>query len=283
MTVQNQGDASSIGGCTTFSGSVAIATGAQTGGILDLGGVQDITGGIEYSGDTAVQTFSATELRSVGDLNITGLSALATLKLSSLQQAANVNLRDLPALQAVDFGTGFDKVGVVNIVNTDVNDISTLSQASQATSLVISDNQFLSNISFPNIEELGLADIGPNNPQNGLELDFPILSTAESLTFRNATKISTPALTNVTNTLGLLGNKIDSYAAPKLTWCGALVVNDNSQLTNLSFPLLANVNSTSNGTLQVANNTKLTTIDGFSNLEVVQGNVDFSGNFDTLV
>ena len=283
MTVQNQGDASAIGSCTTFSGSVAIATGASSGGTLDLGNVQDITGGIEYAGDTAVQSFSAASLRSVGDVNMTGLSALSSLKFSSLQQAANLNLENLPALQSFDFGSDFGKVGVVTIVNTDVNDISSLSGASQVTSLIISDNQFLSNISFPNLDSLGLADIGPNNPQNGLELDFPILTTAESLTFRNATSISTPSLTNVTNTLGLYGNKIDSYGAPNLTWCGALVVNDNAQLTNLSFPTLANINSTSNGTLQVANNTKLTTIDGFTALKSVIGNVDFSGNFDTLV
>ena len=280
LTIQSGGDATALGSCKTVTGSVAIATGAASGGSLDLGTVGSITGSLEYAGDTAVQSFSANSLSSLGSLNLTGLSALSSLKLTSLQEVGSLTLQNLPALQSFDFGTGFSKAGVITIINTDVNDISSASQADQVTGIVISDNQFLSNVSFE-IEALGLADIGPNNLQNGLSLDFPNLATAESLTFRNATEISTPSLTNVTNTLGLYGNKISSYAAPKLSWCGALVVNDNPQLTNLSFPALKFINSTQNATLQVANNTKLSTIDGFQQLSSVSGNVDFSGNIDT--
>lgn len=282
MTVQNGGDASAIGSCTTFSGSVAIATGAASGGTLDLGNVQDITGTLEYGGDSGVQTITANSLKNLGGLNLTDLSALSALNMGSLQQVGDMTLESLAALGSFNFGSGVTKAGVVTIVNTQVSDISAISQASQISGLAISDNQFLSNITF-NLNSVGVANIGPNNLVNGLNLNFPQLVTAESLTFRNATSISTPNLLNVTNTLGLYGNKISSYAAPHLTWVGALVVNDNPQLSNLSFPALKYINSTQNATLQIANNTKLSSITGFEALTSVNGNVDFSGNIDELV
>ena len=277
--MQNQGDASAIGACSSgYSGDVTVNNGASAGGTLDFGNVSKISGKLEYAGDSSVQTIKANALKSLGSLNLTDLNQLSTLQMGSLDQVGDLTFLSLSSLSKFDFGDGVSSAGVVTIINTQVSDISAISQASQIKGLVISDNQFLSNITF-NLEEVGLADIGPNNNVQGMNLMFPQLTIAESLTFRNATQISTPSLENVNNTLGLYGNKMQSYAAPNLTWVGALVINDNSELTNLSFPQLANINSTANATLQVANNTKLENIDGFNNLELVNGNVDFSGVF----
>ena len=278
MTIQSGGDASAIGACSTFSGSITVATNAAgDGGTIDFGNVQSITGDLTYGGDDNVKTISANSLESLGGLNLTALTALSSLNFGSLQQVGDMTLQSLAALSSFNFGTGIGKAGVVTIIDTQVTDISGISQASQIDGLVISDNTYLSNVSF-NLKEVGSADIGPNNLVQGLNLNFPNLATADTLTFRNATSIQTPSLMNVTGTLGLYGNKMTGYTSPNLTWAGAIVVNDNAQLTNLSFPKLATINSTANATLQIANNTKLDTVDGFPALEGVSGNVDLSGS-----
>ena len=196
--------------------------------------------------------------------------------MSSLQTAGNMTLMGLSSLNTFDFGNpGIKRAGGITIVNTQISMLNGLNSATEVLSLDVSDNKFLSQIGM-NITKVGSINIGPNNVVAGQQAMFPNLQTGTFLSFRNCTSVSVPSLTNVSTILGLYGNLFTSFAAPNLTWAGGVVVDDNSKLTNLSFPQLRTVNS-SNATLQVANNTQLGKIDGFPKLESVQGNVDLSG------
>ena len=93
------------------------------------------------------------------------------------------------------------------------------------------------------------------------------------------TAITVPSLANVSQNLELHGNTIQSFGATNLTSTGGLVINDNSKLSNVSFPLLKSI-SGANGTLQIANNTQLKKISGFPVMESVKQDVDLSGSFD---
>ena len=199
--------------------------------------------------------------------------------MQQLTEIGDLTIQNLGSLSTLNLGTGLQKAATITIIDTLLQDVSGVTGATELDSLVISDNNFLSNVTI-DLESINSTDIGPNNVVNGLNLIFPNLLTADTLTFRNATNIQTPSLMNVTGILGLYGNTLQSYAAPNLTWAGAVVVNDNSQLSNLSFPKLASINSTEQAALQVANNTQLKKIDGFDQLGLVNGNVDFSGNID---
>lgn len=279
MTIQSGGDASSIGACGTFSGSIAVATGA--GATLDFGNVQEITGSLNYAGDKNVNTISLNSLDSLGSLNFSNLDALSTLNLGKLAKVGDFSIMNAGLLTNLNV-PAIEETGEIMIVNTQISSLSGLGKAGTITGIVLSDNTFLSNISFAldqfSDDPRSLV-IGPNNP-NGQSLDFPNLKTAESVQLRNATEISVPSLTNVTGLFFLAGNKMETFSVPKLAWAGGVVVNENDELTNLTFPQLTAVNSSSNATLQVANNTKLTDIDGFPKLTLVKGDVDFTGNIE---
>ena len=202
--------------------------------------------------------------------------------MSRLGQAGNMTLVGLGSLQTFDFGTpGVKKAGGITIVNTQITKLDGLNMATEILSLDVSDNKFLSQIGM-NITKVGSINIGPNNVAQGQQAQFPNLQPGPFLSFRNCTVVNVPSLTNVSTILGLYGNLFTSFSAPNLTWAGGVVVDDNSKLTNLSFPQLKTVNS-SNATLQIANNSQLLKVDGFPKLDTVKGNVDLSGAMDEYV
>ena len=281
FTVQNQGDATSVSSCQKFSGDIEIAKGA--GAAIDFtGSLEQITGSLIYAGDDAVQSLKADSLTQLGSLNLTNLAGLSTLTMTKLTTVGDMSLSGLNTLGGFDFSV-LDDIGSLSIVNTQIQSLGALSKASKIGDIELSDNTFLGDISFE-LEQLdplsSTIEIGVNNFINGQTIELPNLVTAGSITIRNATSISTPALSNVSDTLGLYSTTMQSYSAPNLTLAGGIVVNDNSQLTNLSFPVLVGVNISGNSTLQVANNTKLLQVDGFPQLVMVKGDVDMSGSMD---
>ena len=198
----------------------------------------------------------------------------------ALSQCNNLNFTSLSALAALDFGTpGLRKAASILITNTNLASLKGISQVSQVDSFSISNNRFLAQIALDVTAMKGSIDIGANEVQSGGQtIDFPNLQTADQMTFRNASKINLPSLSNVTQNLGFYQNTIQTLMTPNLTFAGGIVFVYNSQLTNITMPLLTTINGT-NGTYQIANNTKLTSIDGFENLSNVKGSLDFSGNF----
>lgn len=95
------------------------------------------------------------------------------------------------------------------------------------------------------------------------------------MTFRNVSSVSLPSLESVAGGLGFYSNYMESFLGPNLTDVGsALVFNDNSALTNISLPVLKEVD----GTFQIANNTQLKQVKGIPKLEKIGGALDFSGN-----
>ena len=280
-TVTDAAGASALATCTTFSGSVAVQTGAASNlNTVSFDGVKVITGALSYQDDSQVQNLRAGQLQSVGDLQLGNLTALSTLSMPALSQCNNLNFTSLSALAALDFGTpGLRKAASILITNTNLASLKGISQVSQVDSFSISNNRFLAQIALDVTAMKGSIDIGANEVQSGGQtIDFPNLQTADQMTFRNASKINLPSLSNVTQNLGFYQNTIQTLMTPNLTFAGGIVFVYNSQLTNITMPLLTTINGT-NGTYQIANNTKLTSIDGFENLSNVKGSLDFSGNF----
>ena len=226
-----------------------------------------------------VETITAGSLEKIGNLNLTNLVHLSDLGMPKLTEAGNMSMIGLSSLNTFNFGTpGIKKAGGITIVNTQISMLSGINQATEVLSLDVSDNKFLSQIGM-NITKVRSINIGPNNVALGQQAQFPRLQTGTFLSFRNCTVVNVPSLVNVSTMLGLYGNLFESFSAPNLTWAGGVVVDDNSRLTNLSFPMLERVNS-SNGTLQIANNSRLAKIDGFPKLGNIQGDIDLSGAID---
>lgn len=216
-------------------------------------------------------------LQSVSGFELGALNALSELSFPQLTTVTQLNFTALAQLQQLDFGgVGITKAASVLITNTGLSSLNGINNLKQVDIFNVNNNQALQNISLQVTSITQSLDIEANDfLVSGLSTSFPLLQTAQNMTFRNCSEILLPALVNVTEDLGFYGNDFISFTAPNLTTAGGLVFVDNTQLTNISLPALVSIN----GTYQIANNTKLPKIDGFQNLSVIKGALDFSGNF----
>lgn len=272
-TIQNSGDASALASCSTFSGNIAIATGAT--GPLAIDGVQKITGNLvaetnpnvtvlsgdsleEIEGDFKLQdvrslnSISFPQLSTVGTLKWISVSVLSTLELA-ITQADGIDIENTQLQSLV--GINLETVGDVKIVN----------------------NKFINEITMQVTNITGALVFEGNNPELVVKLDQ--LKAANNLTFQGCSSIDLPVLTSLNDSLVLLKNSLESFIAPNVTTIGnSLIVNDNTELTNVSFPQLTEVSRA----LQIANNTALEAIDGLPKLKKIGADLDLHGNFSEL-
>ena len=189
-----------------------------------------------------------------------------------------MTLQALPALFQLSFGDpGITQASSLLITNTALTSLKGIDQLEKVDTFNVNNNGGLTNISLQVTSISKSLDIEANDGYvSGLSTSFPMLETAQNMTFRNCSSISIPALKNVTQSLGFYGNAITELAAPNLTSTGlGLIFVDNTELTNISIPQLTTVN----GSYQIANNTQLQIINGFPKLSVIQGALDFNGNY----
>lgn len=202
---------------------------------------------------------------------------MSSINFPALNRVDQLNLTALPLTQQLNFGSvGITKARSILISNTGLSSLDGLNNLETVDALNINNNQALQNVTLKIVSVKSLVEIVDNNGlTTGLNVNFPLLQTAQNMTFRNCSDIKLPALQNVTDDLGFYGNDFESFSAPNFTTSRSLVFVGNPSLTNISFPSAKSLN----GTFLIANNTKLDKIDGFPNLEIVAGALDFSGNF----
>lgn len=271
--------------CTTYSGSVAIQTSLST--LKDSNGhqqiqidkLQKIDGNLTITDSTDLAQIAFSSLKEItGAFVLSFLSGLASVNMPSLSTVNQINLTALPLLQALNFGSvGVTKAQSILITNTGLSSLDGFNNLESVDALNINNNQALQNVTMTKIDRIKtfLEIVDNNGLTTGLNVFFPLLQTAQNITFRNCSDIKLPALQNVTDELGFYGNDFTSFSAPNLTTVRGLAFVANAELTNISLPSLTTIN----GTYLIANNTKLNKIDGFQNLGVVGGALDFSGTF----
>ena len=286
LTVTATADASALASCSTYSGSVSIpssfsvAPGPDGHQSLSIDGVKRITGNLTVTNAVNLAGLSLGNLQQLGGLDLNNLTVLATLNAPQLTQVDTLSFTALPALQLLGFTTGLTKAISVLITNTGLSNLMGISTLQQVDIFNVNNNPALTNISLQVTSIKKSLDIEANDGYiSGLSTSFPMLQTAQNMTFRNCSDVQLPALVNVTQDLGFYDNAFTSFTAPNLTTAGGLVFVNNMQLTNISIPQLTSIN----GTYQIANNTQLKQINGFTKLSVVIGALDFSGNFTEYV
>lgn len=283
-TIIASADATALASCTTYSGSVAIQTSLSTPKDsnghqqIQVDKLEKIDGNLTITDSTDLSQVTFPALKEVkGGLFVGFLPALIGCNFPALNRVDQMNLTALPLTQFLGFGSvGITKARSILITNTGLGSLDGLNNLETVDALNINNNQALQNVTLKIVSVKTLVEIVDNNGlTTGLNVNFPLLETAQNMTFRNCSDIKLPALKNVTDDLGFYGNDFESFSAPNFTTCRSLVFVDNPALTNISFPSA----KSANGTFLIANNTKLDKIDGFPNLEVVGGALDFSGNF----
>ncbi|GAB7342070.1 hypothetical protein MBLNU457_g0352t1 [Dothideomycetes sp. NU457] len=274
-TIQNNGDASNVARCTTFTGSIAIATG--TTGDISLNGLQTIQGSLIANNVTGMTSLSGSTLQTITDsFSLQSLTILTTLNFPQLTNVQTIDWNVLNALQYLSFGTqGVQEASSVSIQDTQLNSLNGIN-LQEVDTMFIANNNYLNEINM----QLGNITQALTLQSNGRNVSatFPNLIWAYNMTIRNVTTFSSPSLASLNGSFGFYSNEVSSINAPNLTTVGgALSFVSNTDLTSLSMPMLRTVN----GGLQVANNTELDTV-SFPMLRTIGGALDFNGNFSNV-
>jgi hypothetical protein len=274
-TIQNAGDATGIASCSTFSGNIAIATGTTED--IDFSGVKKITGDLIAESNSDMKRLSAGDLEELdGEMRLTGLTRLYAVDFPKLKSVKSIKWNALPNLEQIGFTSEVTKAKKLRIENTALRSLKGIN-IEEVDTVFIANNGYIDEISMQlgNItESFTLAD---NNEQ--VKVQLPNLIWASNLTFRFCGSVSVPSLESLNGSLGLYNNGFESFAAPNLTEVGqAIAIIANDKLSNVSFPLLTKISDD----LQIANNSKLTEVDGFPQLKKLGGAFDMTGNFTSV-
>jgi len=276
LTIRTSDDTSALESCTTYTGNVIIDSSAS--GQISLNGVGSINGDLRCTNASQLTALSADQLATItGTFDLEEVQILSSLNFANLRGVRAIKWIALPALQTLNFRTGISQANTVYISNTGLTDLKGI-ELTQVGMMDVNNNQYLKTI---NVNALTNVTNSLSFSANGLNLaiQFPNLLGAANLTFRNVTTVSMPSLADVAGAMGFYSNDFQSFAAPNLTETGGTIAFvDSPQLSNLSFPSLTSVG----GGIQLANNTKLMSVDGFNNLQSIAGDINFYGTFDEV-
>ena len=220
-----------------------------------------------------MKRISADSLEKVdGSLTLDGLTRLYAVDMPKLKTVETIKFNALPNLQNLGFTSEVTSADNVNIENTALRSL-------KGINIEMIDTIFIANNGYINEISMQLGNVSDSltfaNNNEKLTVTLPNLIWATNLTFRFIASLEVPSLETLNGSLGLYNNGFESFSAPNLTSIGeALAIVANEQVSNISFPLLTKITDN----LQIANNTNLSTIDGFPKLEKIGGAFDISGN-----
>lgn len=277
-TIENGGDATAIATCTTYSGSIAVATGVTED--LDLGSLKTIKGDMVIEGNSDIVRISGANLETVtGKLTFDNVAELASLSFPMLTEVDSLTLKGLPNLRALEFTTGISKCDHLDIENTKLQNLDGIN-LEEAADIFIANNNEIDTINFMNMTNI--TDFLTLSFNNALvNVSFPVLESANNISLRAIGSLDIPALSKINvGDFGIFeSDSLESLSAPNLTKIdGALVINNNKGLKNISFDALTDVGAN----LQIANNTNLHEMEGLPELKNVQAALDMSGNFTKI-
>lgn len=274
-TVQNAGDATALASCSTFSGSIAVATGTTDD--IALSGIQVMNGNLVANTVDNMKRISASDMVELnGEMNLNQVQRLYAVDFPKLKKVKSINFVALPNLMTIGFTASVEQADTVTVINTAVRSLAGIN-LQKAKKLEITNNPYINEIDMQlgNVSDsLTFAD---NN--KGVKVALPNLLWATNLTFRSCGSVSVPSLAKLNGSLGLYTNGFESFSAPNLTEVGeALAIVGNDAMNNLTFPLLTKISDN----LQIANNSALTEVDGFPLLKSIGGAFDISGNMSKV-
>jgi hypothetical protein len=275
VVIQNQGDATALASCSTYSGSIAVAT--STTDDISLDGIKTLKGNLVVKDNSQMKRLSASQLETLdGEMELDGATQLFTVDFPKLKAIDSIKWNALPNLLNLGFTAEVEKADKIDIQNTALRSLKGIN-IEQVDTMFIANNGFINDIDMQlgNVSDsLTFAD---NNED--VKVNLPNLIWATNMTFRFCGSVSMPSLETLNGSLGLYNNGFESFSAPNLTSIGqALALVANEKLSNLTFPMLQKIN----GNLQIANNTKLDKVEGFPALERIGASFDISGNMSTV-
>jgi len=221
-----------------------------------------------------VTSISADSLATIGgQFHLDTLTAMTGLTFARLATVNSLVWNALPQLQGINFNTGLQTVGQLDIRNTGLQSLSGINLKT-ASSIYISNNVYLTSINMQ-LKTVSGAMTLDSNANGNLTANFPNLIGASAITIANTSELTINSLEYVNKTFALYGNSFQTVAMPNLTTTGDFVLDNNDQMTNFTIPSLTTVN----GVLSVENNTAYTGDITFPKVTRVTGALIVQGGF----
>jgi len=266
-------DVSKLNSCSTYEGKITLNKDCTEVEFPD--GLTELKGDLVVEGAAGLTSISGKGLKSIeGTMDLKELTILKTLSFPELTSVDEIKWITLPALSAIGFTKGVTSANKVEISNTNLESLNGIN-LKKAAVFNINNNNFLKTVDIPLGNVSDALTISFN--AKGVNASFPNLQNAQNITIRDAGSISFPKLEKVTSSISFINNTFETANFPQLSEVGqSIAFVSCSQLTNLTAGSLKSVG----GTFQLANNTKLETVDGFGKLEKVGGSIDLSGVFN---
>lgn len=284
VVVASEADLSPIAACSTFSGSVIIS-GAGINAVV-WPALKSLTGSIKITSNPHLAALNLDGLKtSTGTITLYNNTILNVVNMPSLQSLNSLEIVTAPNLRQLSLSS-IETINSLKIEDTGLDNSGTLpwSHLHQATDLGVSNNKFLKAINMPSLKtvsgRLVIAANGLMEGQgHGSSLLLSKLTTCSNCTFRHLTELQVPSLTAVSASLSFDETNIEKLDVPALKTVGqTLSIVSNNLLNNISFAELTSIG----GALLIANNTELTTVDGFQNLKNIAGVLNMRGAFSNI-
>ncbi|OMJ10731.1 Protein ecm33 [Smittium culicis] len=278
ITINSQGDATSLSSCSTFTGD--ITANAISVDSLDFSGITQVKGSITISNSFNLKNINFPSLKSVsGSFTLLNNTQVISLNTAQLSSCGNFIISNNPNLRTLTVNS-ISTVGGFSIINTSVDSISGLS-FKNATYIDVSANSYLNKIDFSNLTNInGFINIADND--SGSTANFPnLISIGGNSTFRGLSSLNVSNVTTLSDTFNLNGNSFTSFSLDKLSNVSKdITIFSNPQLSSFKIPLLTSID----GGIQIRQNNLLLSIDqdAFPNLATVKGGVDINGTMTNI-
>lgn len=207
-----------------------------------------------------------------GTLELDTLQRLNAVNFPKLKKVDTIKWNALPNLGEIGFTASVEEADTLDIQNTGLKSLDGIN-IQEAKTIKVFNNGYINSIKMQLGNVSKTLDFSNNN--NAVAVELPNLIWANNLNFRSLGSLSLPSLEKLNGSFGLYNSGMQSFAAPNLTEVGqALAIIGNTELSNISLPLVTKVNDD----LRFANNSALLIVDGLPSLKSVGGAFDISGN-----
>lgn len=240
---------------------------------VDLSGPETINGDMRIANGVTLSLLSTSIKTISGTLSISNASYLSTLSLGSLTSVGSLEMRDALQLSELGFDSGITSAETVHIENTFLSSLDGLS-LTEVVDLNLTSNGRLLSADLPLVKVTGTLSLIDNGQRFVVNLSD--LVSVNDFYISNTTEILLPSLQTISGVARIDTNYFESISAPVLQTCdnGLSIVN-NPDLDRIVFGQLSSVT----GSLLIANNSNVNSIDGLDVLKTISDNVDLRGNF----
>lgn len=259
--------------CNDITGNIRFN--AYRDAIVDFGNLQTIGGSLYIENISNIVKIQGNRLQKIGGtFKLHSLTSLVVLDLPSLNNVKEIEWKVVPILNSANLNKEMKGLKKIVISDSSLSIINDFNKIREVDIFDINNNRFLEIIKA-NIETVRQKlSISANAKQ--LELEMPLLVSAQNITIRDTSSISLPKLESVGSSLELIENDFVTIDLSTLKEVGAsLGIIDNVNLDLIDF---ANVSDIQGG-LIIENNPKLQKIDAFKTLKQVGGGIYLDGKF----